>query len=82
MGYGRFKELFEGETPSATQAWSTVVLNFVLDLEDVRPDFRRTRIDRLVVHLVDLLERLEGGKTPAYLLEARDLVRLRLPDGS
>lgn len=56
MGYGSFVELLDSAN-SPTARWARVLQNFLLDLEPERPDFRRTRLQRLLVHLVDLTTR-------------------------
>jgi len=71
IGYGRFCELLEANDSSPTKKWSTVLLNFVLDLETQRRDFRQIRLKRLLVHLVGFLELLEGAAVEKHLVEAR-----------
>ncbi len=71
MGYCRYVELFEADDPSATKKWSTVMLNFLLNLEIKRPDFRQMRLKRLVVHLVGLLKLLNADQIEDYLLQYR-----------
>jgi hypothetical protein len=48
------------------------MLNFVLDPELEKPDFRQTRIKRLIFHLVGLLELLDSTPIEPYLIQARD----------
>jgi hypothetical protein len=72
IGYCRFMEFLDSETPSATKRWSNVLLNFLLDLEDNGKDFRQTRLKRLVVHLVSLMELLNAEPIARYLLDKRD----------
>jgi hypothetical protein len=72
MGYGRFAELFDATDPSPTQRWARVLLNFLLDLEMQRPDFRQTRLQRLVVHLVGLMELLDNASIEKSLIAARN----------
>jgi hypothetical protein len=72
IGYGRFCELLEANDSSPTKKWSTVLLNFVLDLETQRDDFRQIRLKRLLVHLVGLLELLEVASIEKHLVEARN----------
>jgi uncharacterized membrane protein YbaN (DUF454 family) len=72
MGYGRFVELFDSKDGSPTQRWARVLLNFLLDLSVDRQDFRRIRLQRLVVHLVGLLELLDETPVEKRLIEARD----------
>jgi hypothetical protein len=72
LGYARFAELFDAEAAaSSTKRWAAVLLNFLLDLEEKRPDFRLTRLKRLLVHLVDVVVLLDEHSVPKYLLEAR-----------
>ncbi len=72
IGYGRFCELLEANDSSPTKKWATVLLNFVLDLETERRDFRQIRLKRLLVHLVGLLELLEDAAIEKRLIEARN----------
>lgn len=74
MGYGRFCEEIESSAPNAVQRWFPVVLNFLLDLETHGKDFRQTRLKRMLVHLVALLELLKDAPIETYLKDApRDL---------
>ena len=72
MGYCRFVELIESNVPSSTQRWSNVALNFMLDLEAERRDFRQIRLKRLLVHLVELLKLLDAKSINNHILESRD----------
>jgi hypothetical protein len=82
LGYGRFCEMIENEAPSAAKRWCTaVVFNFFLGLERGQ-DFRKTRLQRLVVHLVDVLELLDGPIDEEHLQEARVKWRASLGDAS
>lgn len=48
-----------------------MLLNFVLDLETQRRDFRQIRLKLLLIHLVGLLELLERVAIEEHLVEAR-----------
>lgn len=72
IGYGRFVELLDSATPNSTQRWTHVLLNFLLDLQAERPDFRRTRLERLVVHLVGLMTLLDHESIDEPLVLARN----------
>jgi len=72
IGYGKFVEQFDAADPSPTQRWAWVVSNFVLVLETKRPDFRKVRLQRLVVHLVRLMELLDEASIEDNLVTARD----------
>jgi hypothetical protein len=72
MGYGRFVELFDSKDTSPAQRWANVLLNFLLDLGVKEHDFRRTRLQRVVVHLVGLLVLLDKDSVEEHLAEARD----------
>jgi hypothetical protein len=67
MGYGRYCEQLEATTPNTVQRWSPVVLNFFLDLEPNRKDFRKTRLKRLLVHLVELMRLIDHKSIEPYL---------------
>ncbi len=71
VGYGRFVELINSDSANATKSWSQVVLNFVVDLEEGGKDFRKVRLERVLLHILDLIqlidrrglgERLEGAR--------------------
>jgi hypothetical protein len=82
MGYGRFVELFDAEGTSSTQKWAHILLNFLLDLEVQRRDFRQIRLRRLVIHLVDLLLLLESNSVEKRLIEAREHCKATSGDSS
>jgi hypothetical protein len=72
MGYASFCEVFESKAASrGAKRWISVVLNFVLDLEVARKDFRKRRLERLVVHLVDLLIELDNESPEPFFVSAR-----------
>ena len=62
MGYGRFVELFEAESPSMTKHWADVVTNFFIGVGHGEKDFRQTRLERLTKHLDVLVELLVEAK--------------------
>lgn len=61
MGYGKFCQLFEGAEDSSTRRWAMVVANFFVGQGSTDLDFRKVRLQRLLVHLAVLVEFL-GGK--------------------
>lgn len=75
MGYGRYCERLESDSLNVVQRWSAVVLNFYLDLEAGGKDFRQVRLQRMLVHLVDLLRLLDKSSLGPHLQEA--YVKLR-----
>lgn len=70
MGYGRYCEQLEAIAPNAVQRWSPVVLNFLLNLEPTGKDFRRTRLKRLFIHLVELMSLITNEPIEPYLKNA------------
>ncbi len=72
MGYGRFCELLESESVSGAKRWVEVVMNFFLDMSVHQRDFRRNRLQRLLVHLVDLLRLLDTNTLEQYLINAHN----------
>ncbi|MFL6635016.1 MAG: hypothetical protein ACJ8HJ_22145 [Massilia sp.] len=72
IGYGRFLEAVGATTESSIKRWFPVVSNFLLDLETERRDFRRVRIRRLFIHLVDLMNLLEATSVEEWLIEKRN----------
>lgn len=72
LGYGKFCELFDSSLSAESGRWISVILNFILDLEEERPDFRRHRLERLAVHLVRLLKALDDSSVPDYMVKAHE----------
>src|SRR5262249_17965086 len=72
MGYGRYCEHLESESPNAVKRWSPVVMNFYLDLEDHGKDFRRIRLQRMIIHLIDILQLLDESSIEEHLRKGRD----------
>ncbi len=62
MGYGRYCECLESDTENDVKRWSPVLFNFYLDLEVNNKDFRQVRLERLFVHVTELVKLL-GGNT-------------------
>jgi hypothetical protein len=79
MGYGRFTELFDSDSASPLQRWAHVLVNFLLDPVVERPDFRQTRLQLLVVHLVDLMALLDEASVEKFLIEARSKWERAMP---
>jgi hypothetical protein len=78
MGYGQYCERLEASAPNATQRWSAVVLNFLLDLESHGRDFRHVRLKRLLVHLVEFAGLMDNASVAPYLQEASRKLRADL----
>lgn len=74
IGYGKFCDQFGNDPKNGFGRSILIILNFFLDLEEARADFRRIRLSRLVVHLVDLIAELNRSR----LSERFDTVRRRL----
>ena len=72
IGYASFSELLEPSSKSREKRWIMTVSNFLLDLDDTGLDFRRERLKRLVVHLVELLILLDDNPPDKRFLELRD----------
>jgi hypothetical protein len=70
MGYGRYCEQLECDSPNAVRRWTPVVLNFYLDLEAGGKDFRQVRIERIYVHRVDLNLLFDELSFEPYQLES------------
>jgi hypothetical protein len=70
MGYGRYCEDLESDSPNPVQRWSPVVLNFILHLESTGKDFRVTRFKRLLVHLVELMQMIDKKSIEPHLEQA------------
>jgi len=70
MGYGLYCEHLESESLNPVQRWSRVVLNFYLELETTGKDFRQVRLQRMLVHLIKLMELLDSSSIEPYLQEA------------
>lgn len=78
MGYGRYCEHLETETHSAVLRWHPVVMHFFLELQSEGVDFRNTRLKRMLVHLIDLMQLLDASSIKHYLLDARQKLSLEL----
>lgn len=78
MGYGQYCERLEASAPNATQRWSAVVLNFLLDLESHGRDFRHVRLKRLLVHLVEFAGLMDNASVAPYLQETSRKLRADL----
>jgi hypothetical protein len=72
IGYAQFCDLLEAPEECNLKRWAAVVSNFILDLEGPDVDFRKERLRRLVVHLVDLLERLDEAPLEERFTELRE----------
>lgn len=70
MGCGKYCEQLENASPNVVQRWSSVVLNFFLDLEGGSKDFRRIRLERMLVHLVRLIRLLNDWALETDLRDA------------
>ena len=75
IGYGKFCELFDSTSPSETKQWAMVAMNFFLDLETTQRDFRLTRLQLLLIHLVEFLECVSTRPVQPRLLNARERLR-------
>lgn len=71
LGYAKFCEKYASESENEIRKWMPVVQNFLLDLETCCLEFRRIRLARLVVHLVDLVELIDDKKIGSYFAELR-----------
>jgi len=81
IGYGRFCERIEAETDSSLKRWLPVTLNFLLDLEANGKDFRKIRIKRLIINLIDLMVLLDEASIPKWTTEKRHALYADLPPG-
>ena len=70
IAYGKFLQLLDSKTENATKRWTEVVMNFVLDPETDR-DFRKARMDRLLVHLISLIDLMEPRYVGRRLADAQ-----------
>ena len=78
MGYGSYCEHFESQSPNAVQRWSPVVMHFFLELQSEGKDFRNIRLKRMIIHLIDLLQLLDGSSIKPHLLEAQGKLSLEI----
>jgi len=72
MGYGRFCEQIGGKTDCSLKVWIDPALNFLLELEVNKSDFRKDRMQFLVKHLLRLYELLDGNPLDEYLLQIKE----------
>jgi hypothetical protein len=61
MGYAEFSESFPGSGENSRQRWFTRAAAFLLDPQPSK-DFRRVRLQRMVVHLTNLAELLAPNR--------------------
>ena len=62
MGYGEFCDVFTAASPPSSRAhWLHTAATFLLDPRPLK-DFRHTRMQRLVVHLVELVDVLSKAR--------------------
>lgn len=61
MGYAEFSDLFSATSPSSRARWIHSAAAFLLDPRRAK-DFRHTRMQRLIVHLVELTEVLSNAR--------------------
>lgn len=78
IGFGSFCESLLGKGKNTLTPWTNVASNFLLDLRDDAKDFRKIRLQLLLIHLVDLNEVLQPRKLPDYLKKRRDLWQKKL----
>lgn len=71
IGYGRFVDLINSDGISSTKSWSQVVINFLLDLEDGNKDFRKVRLQRILLHVLDFIELIDERGLDERLAGAR-----------
>jgi hypothetical protein len=71
VGFGKFRERLDADEASQTKQWALVPMNFFLDPDMARPDFRLERLKRLTVHLADLIELLNASALSKDFRDAR-----------
>jgi hypothetical protein len=84
IGYGRFIELFEADGAGRQSRWIQVATNFFLDLQVTKKDFRKIRLQRLAIHLVDLIQLLDSARMSSRLQGIRqtqqsNLISAKMP---
>ena len=71
MGYAEFCDRFESNEDIRFQRWVRTVSSFFLGLEDSGKDFRKIRLSRIAVHIVDLIEVINDGHLEEYQINLR-----------
>lgn len=72
IGYRRFSEIFLTDSDARRKEWLDTAALFLLDVPDSTDcNFRLVRLQRLFIHLVDLLVALERRKVPRRLTTFR-----------
>ena len=61
MGYAEFCDLFPGDANTSRAKWLRTAAEFLLDLKAAK-DFRQIRMQRLIVHLVELVDILSPAR--------------------
>jgi len=68
IGYGRFCEHLDENDSNNVKHWLSVLLNFYLDLDENNKDFRKIRLERIFVHIIDLLLLLDRNSIDQRLI--------------
>jgi len=61
IGYAEFCDLFTASQPLSRAQWLRTAATFLLDPRRTK-DFRHTRMQRLIVHLVELVDGLSKAR--------------------
>lgn len=73
IGYRRFSEIFLTDSDAHRKTWLKTAALFLLDVPNSKAcNFRLIRLQRLFIHLVDLLVALERQEVPHRLTSFRD----------
>jgi hypothetical protein len=73
MGYSRYCEYLESSSSNVVERWFSVALNFLMNLQSGGKDFRLIRLQRIFIHLLDLIRTFNEGPLDSYFQQAYEL---------
>jgi hypothetical protein len=78
IGYGRYCEYLDSDESNSIQHWSSVIINFFIDLRTDNLDFRRNRLEHLFIHLIDFARQLDSSTIQPYLDDKYRELKLKM----
>ena len=71
MGYYDFHRMLNDSSAKEQQHWINIIANVLTDPRSDGQDFRPFRLDLMIVHIVDLIQVLEGQNVPRHFQDWR-----------
>jgi len=78
IGYGRYCEYLDSDESNSIQHWSSVIINFFINLRTDNLDFRRNRLEHLFIHLIDFARQLDSSTIQPYLDDKYRELKLKM----